>query len=157
MVKLTMGQALLQWTQSVETLLLHSLNIPTTQACFSRSFISIHGKELSVGCFKSIVWKGFEVLLPEALYKTVSGPNSHKRTAEWGGANVYPPYSTKICTVTAYFYRSPAITDSFWTVTDHEPAWSQLWVWRYALNITMFTSIFHKVVRNWQMPSNTVM
>jgi len=22
-----------------------------------------------VGCFKSIVWKGFEVLLPEALYK----------------------------------------------------------------------------------------
>ena len=97
MVKLTMGQALLQWTQSVETLLLHSLNIPTTQACFSRSFISIHGKELSVGCFKSIVWKGFEVLLPEALYKTVSGPNSHKRTAEWGGANVHPPYSTKIC------------------------------------------------------------
>ena len=31
---------------------------------------------------------------------------------------------------------SPDITGSFWTVTDHEPAWSQLKIWRYALNLT---------------------
>jgi len=52
------------------------------------------------------------------------------------------------------FTGSPAITGSFWTVTDCEPAWSQLKVWRYALNIA-FTGCFQKVVRNWQTRHET--